>query len=264
MNKLKKLFLITSLAFAGVNLLVFLTFFIPNYVFEESTEIIEYTRIFLTKFAEFALPTIAASILFKICFDSGIKSIIKGAVIFALPRIVYLLPYYYLYHIAFGYDSIESISLSALVTVFGVAINALVILALFFIARLLATNAAMKPIIAKLPPKVQQNLTKETKSEARLEAVKSLSAVDIPEQAFDLQNPITLGIFGAAFSGFGINLLSEIIDTVTYLVDYAGYYRMDEIIYIVVCYLFLMAELFATHLIAHFIWRRISCGDSAE
>ena len=178
MNKIKKLFLITTAIFAGVNLLVFLTFFVPNYVFEESTEIIEYARIFLTKFAEFALPTIAASILFKLYSNSEIKSIIKGAVIFALPRIIYLLPYYYLYHIAFGYDSIESISLSALVTVFGVSVNALLILALFFLARALATKAATKPIIEKLPPKVQKNLTKETKTEVSREAVKSLSSLE--------------------------------------------------------------------------------------
>ena len=66
---------------------------------------------------------------------------------------------------------------------------------------------------------------------------------------FDFSNPFPLGIFAAAFTNFCLNLIREAIDTVQYLVDYAGYYRVDEIIYITACYIFLLLELFACHAI---------------
>ena len=260
MNKFKRIFLIFCSVFSAVNLLVFLLFFIPNYVLEESTEIIEYSRIFITKFAEFAIPVVSATLLFGLLIERGTKSAVKGALVLALPRIIYLLPYYYLYHIAFGYDSIESILLSALVTVFGVAITFATILLLLLLARFLASKACMKPIAEKLPPKMQKDMTMETRTQLKKEAEKSMSTLGIPDTALDFSHPITLGIFSASFAGFCLNFLVEFFDTVTYLLDYAGYYRIEEIIYIVVCYLFLLAEFFVTNWIAHLIWKRI-CSE---
>ena len=257
MNKLKRFFPISICTFIVINLIAFLIFFLPYYVFEIESEIYEYIRIFLTKLIEFALPVALSTLLIKLYYIGGLKKALISAIYFSLPRAVYLLPYYYLYHIAFGYDSIESLGLSALVSVFGVAVNWAVSVLLFLFARFLATRTITKVLVLELPPKVQKNITPYIKSELKNRAEEKLLALDIPDAPFNFEHPITRGLFGAAFLGFAIGFLREVIDTISYLVDYAGYYRTDEIIYIMVCYLFLLTELFITHIITHFIFKKL-------
>ena len=118
----KKLFTIIGLSFVFVNLLTFCLFYIPNYVLMLNVEWVEYFRIFFNKFFEFLLPAVAATVLFLGYPRDGLKKTITRAFCLSLPRIIYLLPYYYLYYILNFYDSIEAITLSALVTLFGVVL----------------------------------------------------------------------------------------------------------------------------------------------
>ena len=77
MKENKRFYLFGILGFCAVNLFSFLIFFIPNYVIEADIGWFEYVRLFLNKFAEFALPPIAAALLIKVYFNGGIKRSVK-------------------------------------------------------------------------------------------------------------------------------------------------------------------------------------------
>ena len=256
MKENKRLFLFGILGFCAVNLFSFLIFFIPNYVIEADIGWFEYVRLFLNKFLEFALPPIAAVLLLKVYFAGGIKGALISAIFFSLPRIIYLLPYYYLYHIAYGYDSIESICLSALVTVFGIALMWAHIALLFSLIRMMAIRSTAKSLATDLPPAIQKTMTVDLKKKLNQQAEKALSTDINFTGAFDFSIPLTLGIFASSFGEFIINFMREAVDTVTYLINYAGYYRLGEIIYITASFIFLIAELLSVHLIAYLIFKK--------
>ncbi len=261
MKENKRLYLWGILGFCAANLAAFLIFFIPNYVIEGDIGWFEYVRLFLNKFTEFALPPIAACLLMKIYFDNGVKSALIGAIFFALTRIIYLLPYYYLYHIAYGYDSIESISLSALVTVFGAALMWAHIAVLLLIIRMVAIRSTAKSLASDLPPAVQKSMTVDLKKKLNLQAEKVLCTDVHFTNAFDFSMPLTLGIFVATFGEFIINFMREAVDTVMYLVNYAGYYRLGEIIYITGSFVFLVIELLAVHIISYHLFKKIVSNE---
>lgn len=258
MNKTKRLYLISALSFCAVNLVSFLIFFIPNYVIEADIGWFEYVRLFFNKFVEFALPPIAACLLMSAYFDGGIKKSLICAIYLALPRIIYLLPYYYLYHIAYGYDSIESICLSGLVTVFGVALMWAHITVLFLLARMIAIMAITKSLANDLPPAVQKSIPIDIKKMLNKQAKKAFGEQINFSDAFDFDEPLTLGIFVTVFGEFIVNLIREIADTVVYLVNYAGYYRIDEIIYIMGSFIFLIIELLTVHFISYHVFKKIN------
>jgi hypothetical protein len=57
------------------------------------------------------------------------------------------------------------------------------------------------------------------------------------------------GITAVVVSQAVISFIGEMIDTVDYLLGYAGYYRIDDLIYIMICYLFIVAEMVTAYLI---------------
>ena len=245
----KKICLITAISFAFVNLLAFCIFYIPNYVLMLNVEWVEYTRVFLNKFFEYLLPVVAATVLFIGYTRDGLKKTFIRAIYFSLPRIVYLFPYYYLYYILNWNDSIESISLSALVTLFGVALFYGQIILLFWIIRVFARLPIIRELKIALPINQQKAPPKEILAELRSSADKRVCSSLSEKSIFNFSCPASLGIFAASFASFCINLVREIIGTVDYLIEYAGDYYLEEIFYITACYLFLLVELLASHAI---------------
>ena len=74
----------------------------------------------------------------------------------------------------------------------------------------------------------------------------------------DFANPVTMGIFSASAAMFVYNLVSEIVDTVTYLRDVDGFYETGEIIYIVFRYFFILILLLASHFISIFAKNKLT------
>ena len=249
MKNSKKTCLIVALSFIFINILSFCLFYIPNYVLMLNIEWVEYTRVFLNKFFEFILPVVAATVLFLGYTEDGLKKTLIRAVYLSLPRMIYLLPYYYLYYILNWYDSIESISLSSIVTLFGVALFYGQVVLLFWLIRLFARLPVLKEMKKKHPLNQQndtpKNLRAELKAQADIEVAASLS----DKAVFNFSKPTSLGFFAATFAGFCINFVREAIGTVEYLIEYSGNYYLEEIIYITACYLFLLFELLAGHAI---------------
>ncbi len=258
MKSNKRLFSISALFFCVANLFLFLIFFIQNYVIEAHLEYIEYAASFIGKFVDFALPPIAAALLLFPYLKNGIRDALIKAIFLALPRIIYLFPYNYLYHTAGGYEPTKAIYLSALLTVLGVALAWAHIVILFLLIRMTAIRSIAKSLASDLPPSVSKTMPVDLRKKLNQEAKISLGTNINFTGAFDFSVPLTVGIFAAAFGEFIVNLMREIIDTVTYLVNFAGYYRIGETIYITLGFVFLIIELLTVHLIAYHLFKKIN------
>ena len=263
MTKTKKLYALAAAAFAALNLLAFVIFFVPNYVLEIDIGELEYVRIFLTKLIEFALPPIAAVLLYVGgSFDGWKCAITRGAGL-AMTRVIYLLPYYYLYHIAYGYDSFESIGLSVLVSVFGTALLFGQILLLYEVLRVAERKVIKKALIDDLPPMCKKEMPKDIKDMLDRKAEESLREIPEKPGVFDFSAPVTVGIFSAVFTQFLISFIYEAANTIEYLISFAGYYRLGEIIYITASFLYILLELLIVHVICYALKNKL-CKRNCE
>ena len=189
-----------------------------SYVFE--SEITQYGSFFL----QYILDTLTAVILAAVLLSGrGIES--KGARILSslklsLPRLVYLVPYYYLYYMSEGYDSIESLGL--------LLIRSLFMLVLLTIEMHLYFGAACFA--------------------ARRAEGKDWSFYT-PSGLFDFSVGATVGIFAISFAKFIMNILSEGVDIITYLIDYGEFYSAGEIYLMLAKFTLAFIALFLSHVL---------------
>lgn len=262
MTTTKKLFLFTTLAFVFANLFTYLLFHIPTLVLEERYEWLEYTRSFITKFLEFILPTVAATVLFVGYREIGMKRTLLRAMYLSLPRIIYLLPYYYVYYIVIAYDSIESITLSALVTLFGTALQFGETLLLFVIIRIFSRMPIVKSLKKGLPVNQQKKPPKNIARGLIQDAENLLSENMTRGNVFDFSHRENIGIFASVFFVFIIDLVRELIDSIVFIIECNGDLFTDEIIYMTACFLFLLIELLGGQAICG--WIKNICAVRAE
>lgn len=136
----------------------------------------------------------------------------------SLPRLIYLIPYYYLFYISDGYDSIESLGLLSIRSI--------------FLLILFVTEALIYYFIACFSAK------------------KSGDGWDFfkPSGLFDFSSSISAAIFGVCFARFIFNVIKEGIDIIIYLIDYEEFYAATEIYYLLGKLLLALATLFLAHL----------------
>ena len=223
----RRLYLRWFLIFAAAEILLFTAFYLNNFIFEYTSVIekLEYVRIFADDLIHFAIPCLSATVLFIHYKNGGVRSVYIGSLYLVLSRLFYTVPYYYLYHIYVGYDSVESILASLLVSVLICVVTYLWILLLMLIGNV-ALSFKCKKIGASQPS--------------------SLCEYEL----IDLNSPATFATLAMIFVAFIAELAEEIINTVTYLIDYSGTYRTSEIIYIVFCFVFLIVKLLFTHILS--------------
>ena len=215
-----------ALALAGINLGVFLLYFVPYYVMEGKgiTEGYEYFRMYTEEIVFWLLPLLSAVFLAVRYFGYGIKGVLRDAPLLALSNLIYTIPFYYLLGIAYSIgDSIVSILWSL-----GVSI----IYILIFFGRTLLLFFIIKLSFERFAP------NKET----RVEKFVSGSVMD-------LSAPSTLAIFFAALAEFVIHLATEIYDATSYLINYAGDYRGEDLAYMMFRFIFILCILFASQAI---------------
>ena len=156
------------------------------------------------------------------------KLVVKGLLL-ALPRLAYSLPYYYYYFLGLRYDSRESVSMALLVSAFGIALVFGQIMLIYLVMNKMSSR--------------------EGKDE-----------LDGP---FDSSSRITLGIFSGVFLQFIIGIIGEIISTVDFVISLDEFPQIGEIIYICICYLFVLCEMLTVHLICHLLYKK-SCEVKEE
>ena len=241
----KKIRIFTLIAFVIANIFSYCLFHIPTLVLEERIEWLEYTRVFVNKFLEFITPSLGAAVLFLGWQDGGIKKALLRALALSLPRMIYLLPYYYVYYIVNFYDSAESISLSLLVSVFGTALLFGYMLLLSYLMRVMSRVPFIKEMKEYLPLNQRERMPKDVKRTLIVKSEQRVFAEMKVGGVFNFGQAECLGIFASVFATFIIELVREMTDSISFIIEYSGDLYPDEIIYIVVCYVFLLAELLA-------------------
>ena len=253
----KKTYSITALSFILMNIVAFCLFYIPNFLIidlsDTAYEIWRLITAFATKFSDFLLPVVSATVLLLGYERLGTKKTLLYALVFSVPRIFYILPYYYLQFWIYGYDSIEAISFSALASLLGIAVFFGESVLLLYVIRIFARLPILKELKKDLPVNLRTNTPKDVMTNLKRTADGLIMSSASESRVFDLDSPIIFGILAAAFAEFCISLIFELWDFVGYLIEYAGDYRIGEIAELTAYLVFLAIELLATHAICCFI-----------
>ncbi len=203
--------------YAAVSLAAFLLFYISSYVL--MNDAVEYVRYFISEAIDFTLPVVTAALLAIATVKQGFRALWLG-VAAAIGRLVYYYPVMYLeFVVAQNLSSIDSLLVSIPFAVGFSLIELLFSMLLVFIIHLMC---------GKL-------------SERR--GMSYASAVENARHPFDFSSPFTLSVFTASAVSFVINLGIEIADAVTFLLSYGDSYRMEEIIFITVSFVMILADL---------------------
>ena len=245
----RKLLYVLSAGYSVINLSLMLMFHIPMNIIGESSTAYDYFRYFLTEAFEMLMPTVGAALLFALYHERRASELLIPTLAFSLPRVFYLLPYYYLYATFNGNDWQESLGISLLITVLGVAISFGVTYGLSMLIRLVTVRSLASEICdtAEAPKAMDKE------SRRRLaESARKLLPERVGERGlFDLSAPATLGVFVSAAAVFLYSLLFEIYEIIAFLAEYGSFYA-GEIVYTVGKLVFVFCMLFVMHISMYF------------
>ena len=205
----KKLLKKALLFYALLNLAVYSVFHLSyNLQLEVYGIYIEYARLYVTRAWELFMPATASLVALSVYKRDGRRECTLFVFLIALTRLVFALPYYYIYFISLGFDTKESLLRSALFSLCAV---------------LLLFGAVLTMVFLCLWREKKKSASKTKPFEAH---IYTESAVLI-----------------AVIMPFFYLFIKEAFDTVNVLIDYGTSLRIDEILYMSFNYLFLAALL---------------------
>lgn len=221
---MRKLFVKYLGRFAGANLASFLLFYTSSYVLmNDAFEY--YVRYFIGEAFEFILPVVAAMVVSSAIAEHGFGALWLAPII-SLGRFLYLYPYFYLYFSEGNLLTSEAALISLPISLAAVLVDCLVVCLITFAIYLVTDTLAKK------------------RGRCFADSVRSATS------PFDFSEEYSVALFFAAAGIFLVNLVIEIIDTASYLLECSGSYRTEEIIYIVVSFIMIVAELLLCQFIA--------------
>ena len=195
----------------------------------------EYISLYIGKITDFIIPIAIATVAFILYINESSKRALAFTLVAASARIFYHLPYYYIIFIYnYGYDSVESITLSFILSLAIIAFDALsaflcIWLSLFIIKRL---------------------------GKQKNEAADNLDLVTLlkkEQSPYDFTNGINLALAIFALYRFVCAIIPETFDTVSFFIEYKFDVLPIEIITIMCNYLLIFAMLFVSYILAIFI-----------
>ena len=179
--------------------------------------------VYASYFLEYVLQTITALfVAVAILAGHGIenrKSRFLSAFKLSLPRLIYLVPYYYLYYLSDGWDSLEALGLLSLRSL--------------FLLFLFALEACIYYLIAVFMAKKSGDVWN----------------FFAPSDFFDFSKSAASAVFSVCFAKFIINLIGEGLDVIIYLIDYEEFYSATEIFYLLGKVTLAFATLFLSHVL---------------
>lgn len=256
----KKIFRIASWSLVLLYLARFLIFYLPYFVFNASSGFWYYFDIFFQLALDFIIPVISAALLLFCAAKNGRREVLLPALFLSLPRLVYSIPYGYLrLIISEGYDSIESITLSFLMSLAVVLLNYLHILLLAF-----SSYFFMRRLIARRAVGDRCAITKD----ALLGAEGELYGEICAGGAFNLARPFAAGLFASSFIQFFINVITVITEQIlpliiNYNVGSIGDIRPEELFTMLGSFALILVMMLASHAAAHFTLIKIR-GESND
>lgn len=227
-NLSTKKHLLCALVLFGASAFAFILIYLPSLI-ETKSAVSYYTGYFGAKLISSATPVIAASILTLKAYGRGGGKRLLSALPFALSRVGYLLPYAFLIFSA-EYEVYFATIVSLLYT-------------LLFVILTLAEITVYNTIILAF---INRGFKKQK------------IAPKFTAPPLDLDAPITLGVLFTALCRFTVDTVLEIINTVEYLVEYAGTYQIGEIVYMVFSYIAILVFAIITHILACVIKNRLA------
>lgn len=213
MHSSRRLILTSLAAFSFFHAALFSAYYLISLY--TADKILIYAIYFLSDFVAYLLPTVACAGMLACRVRSGYgKALLFGGVL-ALTRIFYEIPVRTYGLLAEGYDTLHAILFSALLSLAVTFAYFLAFLLLFFLVDRLFSKKCGK-----------------------LDPVPCLT--ERAGGAFALDRPLPFALFPAVLLLFGIGLIRETVETVTFLRGAVGIYTTGEIFYLVARYLFLV------------------------
>ncbi len=199
--------------FVLVGLVEFLVYYLVT-LFINNFDFIYYYLYFVERFVLLVIPVIAAVIVYSRC-DTW-REVIKTSLYIALTRLVAFIPFFYLEYVYGIYDSIEAILLSLLSSLAGAIIYFIVIFAAYTLIKYL---------------------------------LRKHDDPEYPVPVFNTGAPVTRAVFTVSLIIFLINLALEVYSTVIFFMENGTIYYIDEIVLMVVSYVYLAILLIGVHAI---------------
>ncbi len=210
---------------SATGFVIFLFFYIPNYVTSSQAIVYDYIYFYLNEIYDFIFPVISASLIFTLYKGHSPKKAILPALLLGASKFLHLFIYQYLYHTAWGNDWSESIFNSLLDNLAIVLINAL------FIYILSALSALAYSLMKKRG--------------------------NVPEGGMlELASPQTAGIFAASLACFAVSIVQEIIAIISGLIEHGFDFKTSEIIMTTANLLIPFILLFAAHALSFLAAKR--------
>ncbi len=189
--------------------------FIIYYVFTllaKDFDAVYYYVYFVERFILLSIPVTAAAIILRRCEKHA--DVLKMTAGISLTRLIVFIPFFYIEYVYGIYDSLEALLLSLLSSLAAVVIYFLLILGVY---------ALMRFIVSKR------------------------GGAEYPVRMLDLSSPATLAVLAVSLVIFVINLGFEIYSTVLFFIENGTVYYIDEIVLMVVSYVFLAVLLIGIH-----------------
>ena len=228
-QKNKRVVLWTFLIYAGANLSVYLTSHFAPYIKNDVIgAICEYLALYLLKALEFIAPPIIATLMLIIFTHKNLVKAMFAVVVISSARIFYFLPYLYMQTFDKG-GSLYAILISLIgcirITILTAA-GAYISLCIGLIALRLALKRSYQETISMLPELLERR------------------------SSLDFLKPENLPIMIFALLRFALDVILEIVDTVSFFISEGADYSATEIFTMLFNYVWLFALLVAAYLIA--------------
>ena len=251
----KKALGIIAAASLALHLLVYLLFHLPTLVFYIESDFwydaVYYIHELTGMLLSALLPSVCAVAALALYPTGGVRRPLLLCCLLNLTKLIYLLPYGYNYAVIYyGYDSVSAVLIALGIcvgyTLLGTALSYLLYLLMLYVGRRNIARASYEALPEKYRSSPTERMREDALREAKARFPESIGCGGM----LDLSAPYTAAVFFACFTVFCLQLVSELVEVVVYLVEYAGSYRESEIYYIIAVLMTLLVSLFASHLIS--------------
>ena len=204
----------------------------------------ECITLYIAKIANFLIPVAISIMTVAVYACEGAKSAAICAFTLSSARLFYYLPYYYLIFILnYAYDSIESISLSLIASIGVVVFTVLFAFVTVYLTKLI--------------------ITKQNKNKRDFSARDYIrDAFSVKQNPFDITTGANLSILIASLLSLTSCIIPEIIDTVSFFLDYGFDYTTGEILTIMLNYLLIFALTIGSYPLAAYLKNRFSVSHN--
>ncbi len=183
-------------------------------------EVYKYIFAFYTEAAEFTAPMLLGFAMTALAEAKGLKYTLLRSGIHTLPYAVYVLLSEYIDTTISGGDFTYSLLRGAIYAAIGAIFFYLQAVVVLFLVRFL---------------------------------IKKLKGDGAAAGALDTSSSLVKALFIACLIKFAIMLGLEIYTSIDYLIAFAGYYTVPEILYMIFRFIFIFAELFGCHILGYSI-----------